>query len=65
VTELLAHGAEAVVMSLCMYRRLQVQPRMLRFPAERSVAARISGTREAAVIDNDLADGAPPAELFH
>jgi hypothetical protein len=58
VEELLAHGAEVVVLSLGTYRRLQVGPRTLDFLTARSVAARIAEAREAVRIYNDLADGA-------
>jgi len=65
VEELLAHGAEVVVMSLGMYRRLQVDPRTLDLLAARSVAARVAETREAVRIYNDLTDGSQVAGLFH
>jgi len=65
VEELLAHGATAVVMSLGMNRRLQVDPRTVDYLAERSVAAHVAETREAVKIYNDLADGMPVAGLFH
>ena len=65
VEELLAHGAEVVVLSRGMYRRLQVDPRTLEFLAARSVAAQVAETREAVRIYNDLADRAPVAGLFH
>ncbi len=63
--ELLAHGATAVVLSLGMNRRLQVDPRTLDYLAERSIAAHATETREAVKIYNDLAEGAPVAGLFH
>ncbi len=63
--ELLAHGATAVVLSLGMNRRLQVDPRTLDYLAERSIAAHAAETREAVKIYNDLAEGAPVAGLFH
>ena len=65
VEELLAHGAEVVVLSRGMYRRLQVDPRTLEFLAARSVAVQVAEMREAVRIYNDLADRAPVAELFH
>jgi predicted aspartyl protease len=39
VEDLLAHGATAVVLSLGMNRRLQVDPRTLDYLARRSAAA--------------------------
>jgi len=60
----LAHYAEVAVLSLGMYRRLQVDPRTLDFLTARSVAARVAQTREAVRIYNDLADGTPVAGLF-
>jgi hypothetical protein len=65
VEELLAHGAEVVVLSLGMYRRLQVDPRTLDFLTALSVAPRVAETREAVRIYNDLADDAQVAGLFH
>jgi hypothetical protein len=65
VEELLAHGAEVVVLSQRMYRRLQVDPRTLDFLTARSVAAQVAETREAVRIYNDLTDGAQVAGLFH
>ena len=63
--ELLAHGATAVVLSLGMNRRLQVDPRTLDHLAGRSIAAHVAETREAVKIYNDLADDVPVAGLFH
>ena len=63
--ELPAHGATAVVLSLGMNRRLQVDPRTLDYLAGRSIAAHAGKTREAVKIYNDLAEGAPVAGLFH
>jgi len=65
VEELLAHGAEVVVLSRGRYRRLQVDPRTLEFLGARSVAVQAAETREAVRIYNDLADRAPVAGLFH
>lgn len=65
VAELLAHGAEVVVLSRGMYRRLQVDPRTLDLLARRSVTAHVAETREAVRIYNDLTDGAQVAGLFH
>ena len=65
VEELLARGATAVVLSLGMNRRLQVDPRTLDYLAGRSVAAHLAETREAVKIYNDLAEAAPVAGLFH
>src|SRR6185437_3974155 len=63
--ELLAHGATAVVLSLGMNRRLQVDPGTLDYLAERSIAAHVAETREAVKIYNDLAGSVPVAGLFH
>jgi hypothetical protein len=63
--ELLAHGATAVVLSLGMNRRLQVDPRTLDYLAGRSIATHVAETREAVKIYNDRADGIPVAGLFH
>ena len=63
--ELLAHGATAVVLSLGMDRRLQVDPRTLDHLAGWSVVAHVAETREAVKIYNDLADDVPVAGLFH
>ncbi len=65
VAELLAHGATAVVLSLGMNRRLQVDPRTLEYLAGRSVAAHVAETCEAVKIYNDLAERVPVAGLFH
>ena len=65
VEELLAHGATAVVLSLGMNRRLQVDPRTLDYLDDRSAAAHAAETREAVKIYNDLAEGVPVAGLFH
>jgi hypothetical protein len=65
VEELLAHGATAVVLSLGMNRRLQVDPRTLDYLDDWSAAAHVAETREAVKIYNDLAEGVPVAGLFH
>jgi hypothetical protein len=65
VEELVAHGATTVVLSLGMYRRLQVDPRTLDYLAGQSVVAHLAETREAVKIYNNLAEGAPVAGLFH
>jgi len=65
IEDLLAHGATAVVLSLGMNRRLQVDPRTLDYLAERSIAAHVAETREAVKIYNDLAGSVPVAGLFH
>ena len=65
IEDLLAHGATAVVLSLGMDRRLQVDPRTLDYLAERSIAAHVAETREAVKIYNDLAGSVPVAGLFH
>jgi hypothetical protein len=64
VEELLARGATAVVLSLGMNRRLEVDPRTLDCLAGRSVAAHLAETREAVKIYNDLAEAVPVAGLF-
>ena len=65
MTELLAHGVMAVVLSAGMNRRLEVGPRTLDDLAGRSLAAHAAETREAVKIHNDPAKDVPVAVLFH
>jgi hypothetical protein len=65
VAELLEHGANVVVLSLGMDRRLQVAPATLRYLEERSVAVHVLETREAVKVYNELAEHEAVGGLFH
>jgi hypothetical protein len=65
VEELLAHGADAVVLSQGMNERLQVHPATRRYLQQHSVRVHVAKTRQAVKIYNDLAKGTLVAGLFH
>jgi hypothetical protein len=65
VEELLAHGATAVVLSLGMDKRLQVDPATLEYLERCCVEVHTAETLKAAQIYNGLADSVPVAGLFH
>lgn len=65
VEELLAHEATAVVLSLGMDQRLEVDPATLEFLKERDVTVHVAETLDAVRIYNDLAESVLAAGLFH
>jgi len=65
VEELLAHGAEIVVLSLGMYGRLKVQEATLAELAERKITAHILKTKKAKKLYNQLCKDQAVGGLFH
>lgn len=66
VDELLAHGAEVVVLSRGMHLRLQCQDETLRLLEQRGVEVHRAETTEAVALYNRLVDeGRAAAGLFH
>jgi hypothetical protein len=65
VEELLAHGADTIVLSQGMNERLQVHLATRRYLQQHSVRVHVAETRQAAKIYNDLAQSTPVAGLFH
>ncbi len=65
VEELIAHGAEVVVLSRGMYQRLRVTPETLRWLEDRGVAAHVLSTEEAVRLYNELREGRKVGGLFH
>ncbi len=66
VRELLDHGAEVVVLSQGMNRRLQVTSETLDLLNERGVEVRVASTDDAVEAYNDLVDeGRAVGGLFH
>lgn len=66
VEELLERGAEVVVLSRGMNRRLRVQDRTLDFLQERGVEAHVADTERAVRLYNQLRDeGRAVGGLFH
>ena len=64
VEELVAHGADTVVLSQGMNERLQVHL-VTRYLQQHSVRVHVAETRQAVKIYNDLAKGTLVAGLFH
>ncbi|HEV2375420.1 MAG TPA: Mth938-like domain-containing protein [Streptosporangiaceae bacterium] len=65
VEELLAHGAQVIVLSRGMDRQLQVPQATLDYLAERGVEVHVAETREAVKTYNDLAGDELAGGLFH
>ena len=65
VEELLAHGAEAVVLSKGIWERLHVCPQTLDLLAVRGVAVHVLQTEEAVTVYNALQETLPVGGLFH
>ena len=65
VEELVAHGADTVVLSQGMNERLQVHLATRRYLRQHSVQVHVAETRQAVKIYNDLAKGTLVAGLFH
>ncbi len=65
VAELIEHGAEAVVLTMGIWKRLQVCPETLQTLRERGIAAHVLQTEEAVRLYNELCDKAPVGGLFH
>lgn len=65
VAELIEHGAEAVVLTMGVWKRLQVCPETLRTLRERGIAAHVLQTEEAVRLYNELCEKAPVGGLFH
>ncbi len=65
IEELLARGAETVVLTTGIWQRLPVRPETLRLLAERGVAVEVLQTEEAVKRYNELCRGLPVGGLFH
>lgn len=65
IEELLAHGAEVVVLSRGVYQRLQVSPETVRWLEGRGVAAHVLPTEEAIRLYNELRKVRKVGGLFH
>jgi len=65
VEELVEHGAEAVVLSKGMLKRLQVQQKTLDWLDERGIEYQVLPTEEAVEAYNKWADERPVGGLFH
>ncbi len=65
VAELIEHGAEAVVLTMGVWKRLQVCPETLQTLRERGIAAHVLQTEEAVRLYNELCEKAPVGGLFH
>ncbi len=65
VEELLAHGADVVVLSRGVDQRLQVPLETLRFLEDRGVAAHVLPTEEAVRLYNELRERRKVGGLFH
>lgn len=65
VEELLEHGAEVVVLTKGMNRRLKVPPETVRQLEERGIAVHVLQTEDAVKVYNDLRKRKPTGGLFH
>ncbi len=65
VAELIENGAEAVVLTMGIWKRLQVCPETLQTLRERGIAAHVLQTEEAVRLYNELCEKAPVGGLFH
>ena len=65
VEELLAHGAEVVVLSKGVLEALQVCPETLELLKQRGIPAHVLQTEEAVRLYNELAETQRAAGLFH
>ena len=65
IEDLIAHGSEAVVLSLGMWRRLRVSPETLAVLARNGIEAEILETREAVRRYNALRETLRVGGLFH
>jgi hypothetical protein len=65
VEELLANGADTVILSRGMDEMLQVHPDTFAALQASSVAVHVAPTREAVKLYNDLVDNARVGGLFH
>lgn len=65
VEELLEHGAEVVVLTKGMQRRLGVKPETIEALEDAGVDVKVLPTDEAARVYNELADRARVGGLFH
>ncbi len=65
VEELLAHGAEAVVLTTGIWQRLQVRPETLGFLSERGIFVEVLQSEEAMQRYNELCRSLPVGCLFH
>ena len=65
VAELIEHGAEAVVLTMGIWKRLQVCPETLQMLRQQGIAAHVLQTEEAVRLYNELCEKAPVGGLFH
>lgn len=62
---LIDHGAETVVRSLGMERRLQVDPATIALLERLGIPYRTAETEEAVCLDNEAAENGAVGGLFH
>ncbi len=65
VDELIAHGAETVVLSKGIWERLGVCPETLKLLADRGIAVEVLQTEAAVQRFNELRQSTPVGGLFH
>ena len=65
VEELLENGAEVVVLSTGVYKRLQVCPETLQMLTDRNIASHILQTEKAVELYNKLRENKQVGGLFH
>jgi len=65
VEELLENGAEVVVLSKGVYKRLQVCPETLQMLTDRNIASHILQTEKAVELYNKLRENKQVGGLFH
>ena len=65
VEELLENGAEVVVLSRGVYKRLQVCPETLQMLTDRNIASHILQTEKAVELYNKLRENKQVGGLFH
>ncbi len=65
VEELIERGAQAVVLTMGIWKRLQVCPETLQMLRQKGIAAHVLQTEEAVRLYNELCEKAPVGGLFH
>ncbi len=65
VEELIARGAEVVVLSQGIWERLRIMPETLQMMRRRGIAAHVLQTEEAVKLYNELCETSPVGGLIH
>ncbi len=65
VEELIARGAEVVVLSQGIWERLRIMPETLQMMRRRGIAAHLLQTEEAVKLYNELCETSPVGGLIH